>query len=411
MKTASRAFLRRVRATRAGAPLARRVSFRIPVAGVAGLVVAAVLAPGHAQDLDFDAPAIEQKEDSPLPRDIGPVSNITLGGAIDWRLTHVNGQKRPVAFIHVNELVVGANVGEHIAISAEQLLLTSERGTVVGQDHGFVTVSLVQLPFLPTGTTLKLGRFRGKFGLDAQVDSPANIFPSQELRSNGFVTDVGVSADYVLDEFEALVEVFNGPEYQRNGSEREGILVDRPPVQARVVYQPTSSVKIGLSGLLGETWDNQVDPSVLDMGSLGSTLDTSRIIERRRVALDAGVRTPVAEIYAEGIYGRDKGRLSQRPGRAYTVARGALGRVDVPLFPIGPSTRTKLALQYDTWQDASFDGRVAFWSTAFSVMNDDGWTARIGGSASDLAFVGKSRRPSYVERAPWSATSQLLVTF
>ncbi|MEY4064193.1 MAG: hypothetical protein RIR26_401 [Pseudomonadota bacterium] len=362
-----------------------------------------------AQDLDFDAPTVEPKKDAVIPQQLGPVSNITIGGAVDWRVIYTNGAKRPAAFIHVNELVVSANVGEHISVSAEQLLLTSELGTVVGQDHGFVVVSLVQLPFVPKGMSLKLGRFRGKYGLDAQVDSPANIFPSQELRSNGFVTDIGLGLDYAFSDFEWTFEVFNGPDYMSANNQKAPFLVDRPPVQTRFSYQPASNVKIGASALYGQTWDNQVEPTILDMGILGSRLETSRTIERRRFALDASLRTSFAEFYGEGIYGRDKGRLAQAPGKSFTVAKGALGRVDVPLFKIGEQTRTKLALQYDTWEDASYDGRVAFLSGAFSILNDDGWTVRVGGSASDVVF--KKNRPDSIHDAPWSATTQLLVTF
>ncbi|MCA2960564.1 MAG: hypothetical protein IOD12_09940 [Silvanigrellales bacterium] len=52
---------------------------------------------------------------------------------------------------------------------------------------------------------------------------------------------------------------------------------------------------------------------------------------------------------------------------------------------------------------------MAFLSTAFSVLNDEGWTVRLGGSASDVVF--QKKRPSTLEHAPWSATTQLLVTF
>lgn len=375
------------------------------------VALASLAVPGisAAQELNFDEPAVEQKKDSMIPQQLGPVSNITIGGAIDWRLTYRNGEKRPFAFVHVNELVVSANVGEHIAVSAEQLLLTSEVGTVVGQDHGFVTVTLVQLPFLPTGMTVKVGRFRGKFGLDAQVDSPANVFPSQELRSNGFVTDIGINVDYAFGDFEWIVEAFNGPDYLTQDGQKNAFMVDQPPIQTRFVWQPSPDFKLGFSGLYGRTWNNQIDPAVLDMGLLGSTLDTSRTIERRRVALDGSFKTGFAEFYGEGIYGRDRGRLAQPPDKSFTVAKGALGRVDVPLFRFNPQTRTKVALQYDAWEDASYSGRVGFISSAFSVFNDDGWTVRLGGSVSDVVF--KSHKPKNLHPTPWNITNQLLVTF
>lgn len=373
-----------------------------PTLGVFGTVA-------RAQDLDFNAPAVEEKKEGGIPTSVGPVSNIQLGGAIDWRVTHLRGASRPFAFIHVNEFVVSANVGDHISVSAEQLLLTSELGSVVGQDHGFVTVQLVQLPFLPSGTTLKLGRFRGKFGLDAQVDSPANIFPSQAVRSNGMITDIGVSADYVVGDFEFLAEVFNGADYKITNGQKAAHQTKNLPFQLRAVYQPTSSVKLGLSGYKGESWDNQVSPTVLDAGSLGSSLNQTRTIERERVAVDGSVKTRYADIYAEGIYGRDKGRLSQPVDEKYTVAKGALLRTDIPIYKISEETRTKIAIQYDAWEDASYEGRVGFLSTAFSIMNDDGWTVRLGGTTSDVVF--KKDKPAYLKTAPMSFTTQLLVSF
>jgi hypothetical protein len=362
-----------------------------------------------AQELNFDEPAVTQKKDSLVPSSVGPVSNIQLGGAVDWRLAFQNGEKKPFAFLHVNEFVVSANVGDHIAISAEQLLLTSEMGSVVGQDHGFVTVQLVQLPFLPNGTSLKLGRFRGKFGSDAQTDSPANVFPSAALRSNGFVTDVGIHLDYAVGLFEFNVETFNGPDYMVNNNQKDAFAGKNWPVQARVLYQPFSSFKLGLSGFRGETWDNQLSPMTLDMGSLGSSLNQSRTIDRMRLAADASIKTPYADFLVEGIWGQDKGRLSQAPDKKQTLARGGLIRTDIPLFKISNETRTKLSVQYDTWKDGSFDGNLGFLSSAFSVSNDDGWTVRLGGTASDVVF--KKKKPSYVDKNPISVTSQLLVTF
>lgn len=377
---------------------------------VTALVAASLpAAAARAQELDFNAPAVEEKKDSVLPSSVGPITNIQLGGAVDWRVTKSHSSSRPFAFIHVNELVVSANVGEHISVSAEQLLLTSELGSVVGQDHGFVTVQLVQLPFLPDGMSLKLGRFRGKFGLDAQVDSPANIFPSQAVRSNATVTDIGLNLDYAHGDFEFIVEAFNGVDYIVKDGQKVPYQTKRLPLQARLVFQPTSALKVGLSEYMGESWDTQVSPSVIDAGLLGASLDQTRTIERQRVALDASLRTPYADFYGEAIYGRDKGRLSQPPNKEYTVAKGALARTDIPIYKFNNETRSKLSLQYDVWQDASFDGKVGFVSTAYSVMNDDGWTVRVGGSASDVAF--KKHRPSYLKKAPMSFTTQLLVSF
>lgn len=362
-----------------------------------------------AQELNFDAPVVEEKKGISVPQNLGPASNIQLGGAIDWRASFQNGSDRPFAFIHVNEFVVSANVGDHIAISAEQLLLTSELGTVVGQDHGFVVVNLIQLPFLPNGMNLKLGRFRGKFGSDALTDSPANIFPSPALRSNGYVTDIGFGIDYPFGDFELLLEAFNGPDYKIENGKKNSYLAKNIPVQGRFIYQPASNLKFGFSGMRGETYDNQLSPTLMDLGALGARFDTSRTIERWRVSGDAQLKTSFADIVVEGIYGRDHGRLAQPVDKTYTEARGGLVRTDIPLFSLGANTRAKWSLQYDTWKDGSYPGTLGFISTAFSLLNDDGWTVRLGGTASDIVF--KKDKPRYVDKNPVSVTSQLLVSF
>ena len=60
--------------------------------------------------------------------------------------------------IHVNELVVSANVTDNISLLLEQLLPTSELISLVGDDHGFATALVSNLPYLPAGTALKIGR-------------------------------------------------------------------------------------------------------------------------------------------------------------------------------------------------------------------------------------------------------------
>lgn len=375
-----------------------------------GIVISLLVAhTALAQKLDFDEPSIQEKKETGIPGSIGPVTNIQIGGAIDWRVTYLSGSKRPVAFIHVNELVVSASVGQHISVSAEQLLLTSEMSTVIGQDHGFVVVSLAQLPFVPNGMSFKLGRFRGKFGTDAYTDSPANIFPSAALRSNAMVTDLGLGLDYTLsNSLEAIVEVFNGADYKLINGRKTPFQTHSLPVQVRIVYQPSSRIKFGLSGFVGETWDNILSPEILDQGSLGSQLDTSRTITRKRLGLDASMKSPLADITVEAIVGRDKDRLSQEVDSTHSSADGGLIRGDIPLFKVNDETRTKLAVQYDAWKDASYEGRVGFISTALSVLSDAGWIFRFGGSMSDLAF---KKLPAHIEHTPWNATTQLLVSF
>ena len=98
---------------------------------------------------------------------LGPISNINFGGLLDLRYIASSDNKAGNLVIHVNELVVSANVTDNISLLLEQLLPTSELISLVGDDHGFATALVSNLPYLPAGTALKIGRYRFKYGVDA----------------------------------------------------------------------------------------------------------------------------------------------------------------------------------------------------------------------------------------------------
>ncbi len=377
------------------------------------LLTCSLLSPAsiaYSQGLNFDEPQVAAAESTSK----FSLDNVTVGGAVDWRLSYQNGAERPVAMLHVTELVLTAAVGPHVSVSAEQLLLTSENETVVGQDHGFVTISLVQLPFLPDGMNVKLGRFRGKFGLDAQTDSPANIFPSQVVRSNGFASDVGVQLDYVVGNFEAILETFNGADYLDTDTGKKAIATPGWPTQVRLTWQPSAAAIIGVSGFSGHSWNTMGMPTMFHMSELGTMVDRSQVIRRERFALDASWRTGPWKIMAEAIGGKDHGRnehASHVTTQGDNSVQGFLARTDLDTGVIFGSVRHKVAVQWDQWRDQTHEDTVGFLSGAFTLQDDAGWTWRIGASASALAFQGKEAYEDYSQDSPWRATTQFLVSF
>ncbi|MBI4715034.1 MAG: hypothetical protein HY760_03700, partial [Nitrospirae bacterium] len=93
----------------------------------------------------------------PAAPGLGPFTNINLGGTLDYRFLIPTNGDSPTLGIHVNELFLTTNIGDNISILAEQLLLTSDMETVVGQDHGFVYAIFTNLPGLPSDLALKVG--------------------------------------------------------------------------------------------------------------------------------------------------------------------------------------------------------------------------------------------------------------
>ena len=151
----------------------------------------------EGENLNLDAPQLEAKKDEGFSA--GPINNLNFGGALDMRLymPRFGGPtEKHLGFgnfdIHVAELFLTTNVGDHISVLAEQLLVTSEMGNTVGQDHGFVYAIFSNIPAVPENWSLKVGRTRFRFGADARLDSPANVLRSPVYKTLGTITDKGI---------------------------------------------------------------------------------------------------------------------------------------------------------------------------------------------------------------------------
>ncbi|MBY0415851.1 MAG: hypothetical protein K2Q18_16890, partial [Bdellovibrionales bacterium] len=118
----------------------------------------------YGQQLDFDSPNIDKPQEKKKVNDIslGELGGLNFGLLFDERYMVV-GKNSPGTVVHVNELNITGNIGENISILAEQLLPTSRLAgseDQTGDDHGFVYGIFSNIPFLPSGTAFKIGRFR-----------------------------------------------------------------------------------------------------------------------------------------------------------------------------------------------------------------------------------------------------------
>ncbi len=164
--------------------------------------------------LNLDSPNLSVTPEAPnTGPTVGVFSNIVFGGTIDYRALVPKEMPQGMLMIHVNELFLTTNIGDHISILAEQLLLTSDLATAVGQDHGFVYATISNLSYFPEGTAFRIGRLRLKYGIDSKLDGPANPLRTPEYRTIGLLSDRAIEASGYFSIFEYVVAVSMGPDF------------------------------------------------------------------------------------------------------------------------------------------------------------------------------------------------------
>ena len=310
-----------------------------------------------SQGLNLEAPSLEA---APVEASsVGPFSNLNFGGALDIRL-YLPRRGGPtdehVGFaaldIHVSELFLTTNIGDHISILAEQLLVTSPMGSTVGQDHGFVYAIFSSIAGLPDDVAIKVGRMRFRFGADAKLDSPANLLKSPVYKTLGNITDRGVEFSGYAGPMEWSLGVMNGIDSineEVTTKSGEEVMVMREvrngskPVVARVGIETTSWLELGVSGVTGKFYPvySHYGFAMHDMIFNGHTDDT-RLIYKDRVALDAKIRlSSNIDVYGEYAFGTDRDA-----GEDLSVW-SAYGRIDWRFAP----QRWTLGAQYDYFDD------------------------------------------------------------
>lgn len=343
------------------------------------------------EGLQLEAPALAPAP-APAPPSLGPFTNINLGGTLDYRfLVPTNGDS-PSLGIHVNELFLTTNIGDNITILAEQLLLTSDLETVVGQDHGFVYAIFTNLPGLPSDLALKVGRLRFRYGIDAVSDAAVN--PARDLvyKNLGFISDKGLELSGYYGDFDYTAAVLMGPDFTSrsapgpdgmvSGEIKAGAENNNRPVAVRLGYESPWDLKIGLSAFYGKAY-RFVNGPVYDMDDMltNGFLDRSRLLLKRRASLDLRYGIGKWDFSGEVTFGdeRDAGETIK--------VRGYYVRADYLVIP----QKVKLLLQYDLWRDgliATRDDGVITGGLTYNPL--DQVTLRLLAAVSDATLSDES---------------------
>ena len=332
---------------------------------------------------------------------------IVVGGTLDYRVFVPSDMTPGMYEIHVNELFVTTNIGDHIAILAEQLLLTSELGSQVGQDHGFVYATFSELPRLPTGMALRIGRMRLRYGIDAKLDAPANPLRTPEYRTLGVLSDRAFEVSGFYGRLDYVAAIAMGPDFVAvDVAGPDGAVVGsivapystaRHPIYVRVGTDFTSRLpNIGLSGFYGDTYPVLAADGFQagDAMLFGGVLDQHRVIRKARASVDVRWSWRKLKLAGEYTVGRDR-----EAGPDPTV-QAEYVRADYTIKP----QRMAVQLQYDRFADGR-PGTAAIGSAGASFtynLTEASWL-RIFAQANQRIFLG--------EDVAWLAGSQLLMAF
>lgn len=304
----------------------------------------------EATIFDFESPelAAPPTEDEGLR--LGPISNINFGGLFDVRYV-TSGNDPGGMVIHVDELVITANIGDNISLLAEQLLPTSVLESVVGDDHGFIYATIANIPFLPLGTAVRVGRFRLKYGIDATIDAPANpVYPL--VRKNlGFISDKALELAGFIGPLDYTIAVADGPDHIENtvydingnpvGVINQGITNKSKPFIARISGNIFSNLNAGLSYFDGKSWQYINGMKTTGKHAFGGMVDRSTLVDKKRYTVDATYRLGKWDFLAEYNQGKDV-----ITGENPTV-QGYYFRIDYALLP----NQLSLLFQKDVWDD------------------------------------------------------------
>ncbi len=304
------------------------------------------------ETLQLEKPSLAPPPKEPVT--LGPFSNINVGGLLDYR--YIPGPRTATSgsaflVIHVNELFISANIGDNISILAEQLLITSGRESVVGQDHGFVYATFTNLPFISEIPTLnnlsfRIGRFRFRYGIDAVSDSAINPVRTLVYKNIGFISDRGLELSYFLGPFEVSAAVLNGPDEKTvdvspTGTIRVGSGNTYRPRVIRGSLDIPSGPQIGLSFFRGNSYRvvNQrgFDPDTM---IFNAELDEHNLIMKKRYSADLKYSLWRFDFAGEVTLGTDFGTPDKH-------VEGYYARTDFNVLP----QRLKLLVQYDKWRD------------------------------------------------------------
>jgi hypothetical protein len=244
--------------------------------------------------------------------------------------------------------------------------------SLVEDDHGFSNAIITNIPLLPVGTALKIGRYRFKYGVDARLDAAANPLYPLVRRNLGFISDLGIELSGFFGPVTYNASMLNGPDHLEvpivtvsgdlMGTTIVPIANNSKPVSIRLAGALPGGLETGVSYFEGRSWPYVNGMHMEGAHAPGGAVDKSSLVFKRRVTADLAYRIWKLNILGEGNYGRD-----YADGRNATV-QGYYGRIDYSLLP----RRLVLTGQYDVWDDGlamtgdehTLSGEVTYYMTS-----------------------------------------------
>ena len=366
--------------------------------------------------LNFEKANLTPVKENTSSLSVGPFNNINFGGTVDMRFYAPQSHGPTYSELgaahfdlHVVELFLSTNIGEHISLLLEQLLITSKMDDPVGQDHGFVYAVFSEMPWLPRDWSLKVGRFRTHFGIDTHLDSATHILRNPVYKNIGIFTDKGLELSGFWKSFDWSVSVVNGIDSvldsvnTNSGHEaelRRSQATSSKPVVARLGLDLSNDFNVGLSGFSGLTHPvgSEYGFAMSDM-LFNARLDEGKVVYKNRYAADVTLKVSskfkIAAEYCTGI--------DRESGNTYTVW-SAFTRMDYKIIP----QKLTLALQYEYFNDGRSNEVADTGNLGLALsynLNEQSWF-RIGWLQDDRGlFRSKAMGPEYM------AVAQTLITF
>jgi hypothetical protein len=285
----------------------------------------------NPNSLDLEKAQLEPRKDNSnkAPLSAGPFNNINFGGTVDMRLYLPQSHGPSYADLgaanfdlHVVELFLSTNAGDHISLLLEQLLVHEQDGRYGGPRPWFCLCCFLgnSLRSPPTRHS-NSGRFRSHFGIDTHLDSATHILRNPIYKTIGIFTDKGIELSGFYKSVDWSLSVMNGIDSVLNNvNSNSGNVVDvrsaqaanSKPVVARIGMELTNDLNLGISAFSGVTHPvlSQYGFSMSNM-LFNAKMDEGKLVYKNRYATDVtfkiSSKIKLSGEYCTGI-DRDEGQ-------------------------------------------------------------------------------------------------------
>ncbi len=363
----------------------------------------------------------------------GAFGDLIFGGALDIRritrgkdlIPDKDNWDTGTTMIHVAELVVTTNVGDHVSLLGEQLLTTSQLGSQVADDHGFVYAILTGLPVLPKGASMKIGRFRHGFGIDTKSDAAANPLYNLVRKNIGFISDRGIQLNGFIGPISYTFSLADGPDALRTVPDStvvSGIRIG-PHGSGGGILKPIRNnsppLFLHLNGTLPvfgkRIWfgGSYFDGNSYPFNPINGDVNPSTLLYKRRFGIATSFKVWRFNLAAEWVRGQDTQLLKYLQIPLSTEDRNAnvegyYWHVELPI-----TDTLDIRLKYDVWNPDT----EMYRTYTFNREQDEQVWSTLGGGLTWHFTEGALARIVYqvnnVEKSTRSATivPQLLVEF